>query len=211
MLDSHAHLGNIRYKNAIVSTSILPNEKEKEALKTFIYSTIGILPENLDGDVDQNKKEFEDLLHEEFGIGEVGLDKRYNELEKQKEFLCFALNKAKEYKVKPILHCVGYQEILLSILKNQNIHEFMIHGYTGSYEMAKKFCLSGALISLNPRVEKTKDFKKLLTLPFVTETDMKTSEKEMKTLQNWNEKLSTLVNYDVSIISERRIKDFFGL
>ena len=76
--------------------------------------------------------------------------------------------------------------------------------------MAKKFISINGYISLSPRAEKCKDFYKLLTLPFVTETDMKTGEEEEKTLYQTNQRLSTILDRDISKESEKRFRLLFN-
>ena len=193
MLDSHAHIGDSTYPNGLVCTS-----SPITYPSGYRFNSIGLIPEGGSDDV----KKLEEYASKGFLIGEIGLDKRYPDLDKQLRLFKTALTYARKYNRFISIHQVGYPELILNTLKEYKIDNFLIHGYTGSYEMAKRYISIGGLISLSPRAERTKDFLRLITLDFVTETDMPMSKDEDITLKTWNTKLSLILNKDIETISE---------
>jgi len=201
MFDSHAHIGDISYKNGLICTSF-PQEVPKE----YTFRSVGIISEgyfNISSDENHIIEMLESFLPLGYHIGEIGLDKRYPNIELQTRIFESALSLAKKYNRFVSIHMVGFPELTYEILKKMKIDNFLLHGYTSSFEMAKRFIALGGLISLSPRAIKAKSFDKLLTLPFVTETDMAMSEEENNVLQEWNLFLSNKKDEDISKISER--------
>lgn len=72
-------------------------------------------------------------------IGEIGLDKSRNKLELQKDVLKKQLDIAVENKISFVsLHCVRAYGSLLSILREFESLNFIIHGYRGNMQMSRE-------------------------------------------------------------------------
>ncbi len=206
MIDSHAHIGNPNYKNAYVCTSYIPEYDEFYILKEYRYFAVGLIP--------PFKKEikwdlFSTYLEQGAEVGEIGMDSRFGNKEEQLEIFEKGLDLAKSYNKTVVIHQVGFTELIYSILKEKGVSSFILHSYTGSYEMAKKYSLIGGIISLSPRAEKCKDFNRLITLPFLTETDMVTGRDEVSLLGAWNLKLSEILGRDIAKESEDLLRSIF--
>ena len=128
-------------------------------------------------------------------------------MERQEHIFRKALSIAREYDKIAVIHIVREYGKVLEIIKEMDIHQFMIHGFTGSRETAEEFIRLGGIISLSPRAVNTKHFSSLLTLPFVTETDMLTGEKEMNELEKWNHHLMALTGLDTGKRTEEIMKE----
>ena len=198
MFDSHAHKGDISFQNGLVCTS-----SPDEAPLGFRFKSIGLLPVSKNEEIDR----LEEYAKEGYHIGEIGLDKRYPDIDKQIFLFSRALMIAKKYNRFVSIHIVGYQELAYDLIKESQVDNFLIHGYTGSKEMAERFSSSGGLISINEKAKKTKNFESLLSLPFITETDMPMSAEENKKLSDWNLYLSKILDRDVAHESEERIME----
>ena len=185
MFDCHAHIGKST-SMALVATA---STDEAEALLSFPYRSLGALPGH-----PSSLDKLEVWAKENHIIGEVGIDRRYPDKEKQISFFRSVLDIASYYQSLVVIHQVGWTNDLLSILNDYPTLSFMVHGFTGSLETAKLVVRRGGFLSLSPRAEKTSSFSSILTsgLPFLTETDMESGEEEEKTIREWTEKLSRL-------------------
>ena len=196
MLDAHAHVGDINYKEGIVCSAT-----PEEVPSGYRFNSIGLIPQA--GTCNIEKLEY--YASKGYMIGEIGLDKRYPGMDKQISKFKSILSLAHQYDSFVTIHMVGMQEATYDAIKESKIKSFLLHGYTGSVEMAKRFISLGGIISINPRVEKAKSFTALLSLPFVTESDMSMGLMQNNTLLAWNERLSEITGYDVSKESEKRL------
>ena len=129
---------------------------------------------------------------------------------RQEEIFRTALEIARRYDRLAVIHSVRMNQRVLEIIREMGIHRFLMHGYTGSAEQASAFIREGGIISLSPRAERTRHFKALITLPFVTETDMRTGKEEEAALLAWNERLSALTGIDIAERTERMMKEALG-
>jgi len=141
MFDFHAHIGSYT-EDAIIATS---RRDEWESAKAYPHRAYGILlPKEGDAEaLDEALRADEGAL-----LGEVGLDKRHGESMDEKFFLdCLKI--AKELWRPFFLHIVGTYGRTLELVKSMiPLPPFFIHGFTGSYEVAKEFTKLGAYISL---------------------------------------------------------------
>ena len=64
--------------------------------------------------------------------------------------------------------------------------------------MAKQFISLGGMISIGRRAMRAKSFSKLITLPFLTESDMPAGYEQEMEIRNWNRELSELLGKDIS-------------
>ncbi|MCR5731448.1 MAG: TatD family hydrolase [Sphaerochaetaceae bacterium] len=200
MFDAHAHIGE-NYQNCLVASSSL---EEYPRLKRYEHRAYGLLfPEsNCSSEVIKALEADKGAL-----CGEIGLDRRFIK-EKDIAFMNDMLSYLKEKQRPFILHLVGRIDEMLSLLKDHRIDfPFMIHGFTSSYEVAHSFSKQGGTISLGPRSLRTRDIKRLVTLPFVLETDMKVSASQQNELLNVYSEVSKLLGIDISTLEEETEKN----
>ena len=150
--------------------------------RSYRYWALGTIPEGKEHDISK----LYDAAISGGHIGEIGLDRI------------------------AVIHSVRTYGAVYGILSDMRIERFIIHGYTGSVEMARSFIKLGGIISLPPRIAYARSFPAILSLPFVTETDMKTGEDERKALSVWNEKLSVMTGRDIGKESERKMLEVLG-
>lgn len=191
MFDSHAHIGS-KTDKAYVSAekpSLYP------LLSPFSFSSVGLLPPYTpDFDL------MEEYASKGYGIGEIGLDRRFKDKPKQIDIFYSSLLIAKKYNSLVTIHAVGWEDTILALLDKVKLERFIVHGFTGSIESAREYYKRGGIISINKRIKRAKSYPSLLfSLPcFLTETDMKTGEEEIKELENWNTELSLILQRDVA-------------
>ena len=200
MFNCHAHPG-LYTKNALVCTASVD---EISRLSQFPYRSLGSLPGfNTDFSIIENWAEKEAF------IGEIGVDKRFDNKELQFSVLSDILSIAEEHNNIVTFHQVGWTHEFLNTVFSFHLRGFIIHGFTGSYEIYNEVGKHGGLVSLSPRAEKTKFFSTLeergITYPFLTETDSETGIEEIKTLKTWNDKLSLIFDRDI----EKEVEDTF--
>ncbi len=202
MFDAHAHIGEL-CDDAFVcteSTDLIGKAR------SYRYWALGTIPEGKEHDISK----LYDAAISGGHIGEIGLDRRYPDMEAQVSVFRDALSVAKECGRIAVIHSVRTYGAVYGILSDMRIERFIIHGYTGSVEMARSFIKLGGIISLPPRIAYARSFPAILSLPFVTETDMKTGEDERKALSVWNEKLSVMTGRDIGKESERKMLEVLG-
>ena len=200
MFNCHAHPG-LYTKNALVCTARVD---EISKLTQFPYRSLGSLPGfNTDFSIIENWAEKEAF------IGEIGVDKRFDNKELQFSVLSDILSIAEEHNNIVTFHQVGWTDEFLNTVFSFHLRGFIIHGFTGSYEIYNEVGKHGGLVSLSPLAEKTKFFSTLkergITYPFLTETDSETGIEEIKTLKTWNDKLSLIFDRDI----EKEVEDTF--
>ena len=200
MFNCHAHPG-LYTKNALVCTASVD---EISRLSQFPYRSLGSLP-----GFNTDLSTIEKWAEKETFIGEIGVDKRFENKERQFSILSDILSIAEEYNNIVTFHQVGWTDEFLNTVFSFHLRGFIIHGFTGSYEIYNEISKHGGLVSLSPRAEKTKLFSTLkergITYPFLTETDTETGIKEREILKSWNNKLSFIFNRDI----EKEVEDTF--
>lgn len=111
-------------------------------------------------------------------IGEVGLDYskeylRYREQQKQ-VFTYICSMAGRDRKILSI-HSRNAEYDILEIVKKQKVNNYIMHWYTGSFELVKEFISTGGYFSINNRMIKSKKIINLLdTIPssrILVETD----------------------------------------
>ncbi len=200
MFDAHAHIGIITEK-ALVNTS-----SPEEALNAsgFNYLSVGLLPPN------DNLGLYEELLKAGLYSGEIGLDKRFVNKEKQKDCFREALYIAKCCNRLITIHSVGYLDELLHALDDIKPEKFILHGFTGSFESAKEIARRNGIISLGPRSLNAKSLQKLITLPFVVESDLKTGEEQLNSLEMVIKAIDKLVSFNTEEKTEKLMMELLN-
>ena len=113
-----------------------------------IYGTIGIHPSDVKKYSIQIIDQLEEMIKNEkiVGIGEIGLDYYWDKENKeiQKEFFIEQIKLAQKYNLPIVIHSRDSIEDTFQILQEYlNGTKAVLHCYSGSYEMAKKFAKLG--------------------------------------------------------------------
>lgn len=117
----------------------------------FIYATVGISPNDCKDTTDEDLSEIEKMLQDPrvVALGEIGLDYYWDEVshEKQKDIFTKQIEMAKKYQKPIVIHARDAYEDTYQILK-QSAHYGIMHCYSGSAQMAKRYIDIGFEISL---------------------------------------------------------------
>ena len=175
MFDFHRHFTQSKpTENAFYATSSL-DEWSKEAK----FMSLGVLANN----INISLKDYESFLkrklqeNSSFHVGEVGLDNRFNNINKQILFFESSLKLAAKYSRIFTIHIVNENDNLIKVLQQNknNLPEYIIyHGYNKSVELAQQLKEFNVTVSINPSVLKTKLFKNIKDLDkvgFLVESD----------------------------------------
>jgi len=147
---------------------------KRESLNSKIDGILNVFPRELDDDLDNLslssavhpwfierdtlKKEYEIIKNAILtgrlvAIGECGLDKIANiDYSLQKSVFTEHLKIADQFSLPVIIHSVKSSLEVLTLIRNfKNIPNFIIHGFSGSYEEYNKFLDYGCYISFFPK------------------------------------------------------------
>lgn len=117
----------------------------------FIYATVGISPNDCKDTTDEDLNEIEDLLQDPrvVALGEIGLDYYWDEVprDKQKDIFLKQIDIAKKHDKPIVIHARDAYEDTYRILSHA-AHRGIMHCYSGSVEMAKRYVDIGFEISL---------------------------------------------------------------
>lgn len=117
----------------------------------FIYATVGVSPNDCLDTTDEDLKVIEELLQNPrvVALGEIGLDYYWEDVphDKQKDVFIKQIEIAKRYNKPIVIHARDAYEDTYQILK-QAQHYGIMHCYSGSVEMAKRYIEIGFKISL---------------------------------------------------------------
>ncbi len=170
LYDTHAHLDDEQFdmdraeiiqkiKNAGVGrlnnigadmvssrTSIALSEEND-----FIYAVVGVHPSEVGNMTEADIDELRAMSKHEkvVAIGEIGLDYHYDDTdpESQKKWFRKQLDLAKELNMPVVIHDRDSKGECLAILKEKEIHNGVVHCYSGSAETAKEILALGLHIS----------------------------------------------------------------
>ena len=128
------------------------NEEILELVKKYdiVYGTLGIQPEEVSKCNDEDLEFILELINDEkiVALGEIGLDYHYEcDKELQKKVFLKQLDIAKKYNKPVIVHSRDCIYETYNILKDYDLRGIM-HCYSGSVEMAKKFNEIGFLLGI---------------------------------------------------------------
>lgn len=162
MIDTHCHLDYEDYdnleevinkmENNILIASGASGQGNKNVIELCnkyknIYGTIGIHPEEIDENIEENIKYIEENLNNPkiVGIGEIGLDYYWSKEKKelQRKYFKIQLELAKKYNKCAVIHSRDAIEETYEILKESGHNKVNIHCFSGSLEMAEKFIKLG--------------------------------------------------------------------
>ena len=117
----------------------------------FIYATGGISPNDCLDTTDDDLKEIETLLQDPkvVALGEIGLDYYWKDVpsDKQKDVFIKQIEIAKRYNKPIVIHARDAYEDTYNILRDA-AHYGIMHCYSGSVEMARRYIEIGFKISL---------------------------------------------------------------
>ena len=137
----------------IVGYDLVSSKKAIEIAEQyeFIYAAVGIGPNDCLDTTKQDIMELEKYMNNPnvVAIGEIGLDYYWDDVphDKQAKILQMQIDLAKTYQKPIIIHCRDAYEDTYNILK-RNGHPGIMHCYSGSLEMARRFIDIGFYISL---------------------------------------------------------------
>ena len=148
----HALDNNVDY--IVVAGYDLPSSKYAVEIAQeypFIYATVGISPNDCLETTDADLNEIEALLQNPcvLALGEIGLDYYWEDVphDKQKDIFQKQIDIAKKHDKPIVIHARDAYEDTYRILK-QAAHRGIMHCYSGSVEMAKRYIEIGFEISL---------------------------------------------------------------
>ena len=148
----HALDNNVDY--IVVAGYDLPSSKYAVEIAQeypFIYATVGISPNDCLETTDADLNEIEALLQNPcvVALGEIGLDYYWEDVphDKQKDIFQKQIDIAKKHDKPSVIHARDAYEDTYRILK-QAAHRGIMHCYSGSVEMAKRYIEIGFEISL---------------------------------------------------------------
>ena len=198
MIDTHVHLNDEAYKEnldeiiasankigikkmIVIGCDYQSSLKAIEIAKKYdnIYAMVGLHPSDVDKETDKDLNWLKELLKEEkvIGIGEIGIDLYWTKENKdlQIEFFEKQLQISLEYNLPVSIHSRDAIELTYQIL-SKNSYKGVIHCFSGSLEMAKKFIKLGYLIGIGGVVTfKNTNLKEVVkNIPMeciITETD----------------------------------------
>lgn len=175
MFDAHRHLGKTdNVSDALYCTS---HSSEWQSLELLAYPALGAAGALANSPLPSLEALHDYLLaHPSLQVGEIGLDRRFPDLEGQEAFLSSALDLAFEHNRSVSLHIVRSDERGLNLVKKAGKRRptLLWHGFTGSLETAKEASKLGCILSLGPSVIQTKlgrNLSALRFLPIALETD----------------------------------------
>lgn len=167
MIDTHCHLSKNDYDDLeevisrmginimIASGADMDyNAEVLDLIKKYknIYGTIGLHPDEASNYRDEDIFFIEKNLTNEkiVGIGEIGLDySRENiNIQKQKELFIKQLDLARKYNMPVVIHSRDAINDTYDILKDYKDLKIVIHCFSSSLDMAKKFICLGAKLGI---------------------------------------------------------------
>ncbi|MDY0288155.1 MAG: TatD family hydrolase [Sphaerochaeta sp.] len=187
MFDAHRHLsGEKEPYDALYCTSYQGEWAGVTNLPHPAIGAIGALADKTLPPIAMMARHLE--IHPHLQVGEVGLDKRFEDLEGQQSFLLATLDLAFSMQRSVTVHVVRSDALFLSCLNKtgKRIPPILWHGFTGSVETAKIAAGKGCIISLGPRIEHTRLAKRLgelSSLSFAIETDYENAMRERPYIQ----------------------------
>lgn len=150
---------------------------------SYMYYSIGIHPMEVEKEISINsieqiiKNELENKSSKLVAIGETGLDYHFDyPIELQKKYFIEQIKLANKYSLPIIIHSRESQEDVEKILReNPVIKTGIMHCYSGTPEMSKKFVEMGYYLGIGGPVTRYKDIQETVRITpidkIVIETD----------------------------------------
>lgn len=218
LIDSHCHILSSEYENPkyiiensklsgvdkiIINGYDLQSSKEAVLLSNeynYVYASIGIGPENIDNIDDSDFIKLEELINKGkvVAIGEIGLDYYWTKENKERQMYVFEnmLSLARKYNLPVIVHSRLAIKDTYELLKKYKVTG-ILHCFSGSSESAKEFVKLGFLIGIGGVVtfKNAKEIKEV-----VKELDLSNISLETDSPYLSPEPLRGKVNYPKNII-----------
>ena len=119
---------------------------------SFIYSSVGVHPHEVEGLTDADINKMEKLASEDkvVAIGEIGLDYYYDysSREMQRTWFMKQLLMAKQLNLPVIIHSREASQETFDIIRESDVEEGVIHCFSGSYELAKEYVKKGFYVGV---------------------------------------------------------------
>ena len=187
LIDTHAHLGDEKYHGIIekiiqgaienkVEIIINPGTDLKSSIECvelsskypFIYAAVGIHPHEVRTTENDSYEKITELAKNSkvVAIGEVGLDYYYEYTPRDEQIIAFEkqIEIGKEMDLPLIIHSRDAHKDTFDILeKYKGDIEGVVHSYSGSWDMAKKYLDLGLYLSFSGTIT----FKNARKLPEV--------------------------------------------
>lgn len=245
IFDTHAHYDDERYsedlehviednyKNGvlrIVNASYdLPSSiKSKELADKFdiIYFALGIHPEGVNENIEQDMIKLESLIKENINndklvaIGEIGLDYHYTKENSalQKEYFIKQLEFAKKYNLPVIIHCRDASLDMYNILNDKKYEgmKIVFHCFQPSDDIAKLILKRKYMVGLGgnityKRSKHSLDIIKLIPIdqimvetdaPYMSPTEVRGTRNESKNIKYVIQRLAEIKGVDANILEE---------
>jgi TatD DNase family protein len=183
VFDAHRHfdLSSGATSDALYATSTLDEWQYAQQQPKKAVCSLGLLPSSPLIDPALLYERLVAFPH--LQIGEVGLDRRFDDLENQKQFLDAVLEIGYQLGRSVSLHCVRADGHLLDLLRSRKsrLPVMLWHGCTASSEVRTEAIRLGVLISYGPTLYRSniaKDPHSLIAHPWVLESDWEGPEEE---------------------------------
>ena len=151
VIDAHSHIDYISHdiQTDVVGTIVCAvKESEWDYLvnlgrfDNLIYCAFGVHPWYIDSVSDGYGLRLENLLNQDssYMVGEIGLDKNKQDMEKQIDVFCKQFDIAIKLHRSVFIHCVGAWDKILHILKQykkSDLPVMIFHGFNGNDEIIK--------------------------------------------------------------------------
>lgn len=181
MFDAHRHM-SLDYqqsRNALYATANMQGWQQLKSLKGEAVGGLGALAGDRLPDICSLEQEL--VIHTDYQVSEVGLDRRFGNMEQQIQFLDEVLQLSYTLRRSVTLHCVQATSELLKLLRERksSLPPLLWHGFTSSYETALEASRLQVILSFGPRLYKSKlakEGKKLIAFPYALETDFENAD-----------------------------------
>ena len=237
MIDTHCHISCDYYsdidnlidkiKTSGVECVITNGCNKKSNLEVLelvnnydsIYGAIGLHPTELSNNVDDDLKWVDEHINYDkiVALGEIGLDYHYPNYDKELQQYAFKkqLEIAEKYNKPVIVHSRDAIEDTYNILSQYNV-KGVIHSFSSSLEMAKKFIKLGYKIGVGgvvtfkngkkiQEIVKNIDLKHILIetdSPYLSPEPLRGKRNEPKNVYYVAKKISEIKNLDISLVLE---------
>ncbi len=183
MFDAHRHLTDDRtLYDALYCTSHQDEWQGVAKLPSPAIGALGALANRSLPSIEALGKALQD--NPSVQVGEIGLDKRFGDMEGQQRFMNAALDLAFSLDRSITVHVVQSDGLFLSCLDKagKRVPPILWHGFAGSIETARLASEKGCILSLGPMIGHTNVAKRLeefSSLSFAIETDFEKTMQEI--------------------------------
>lgn len=251
LIDTHAHLYDEKYqeekieelvkraRGAGVQKIIVNGTNKETSLKSIalaeqfdlIYAAIGLHPSEVKDETDEELKWLESLIinNKVIAVGEIGLDYYWDttHMEKQKKMFIKQIQIANKFNLPVIVHSRDAIQDTYDILKENRVNG-VLHAYSSSLEMARKFIQLGYYIGVGgvvtfPKAKNIKEVVKEVPLeyivsetdcPYLTPVPFRGKMNRTEYVSFVVEEIANIKNIPVSIVIEeiaRNVKKIFHI